>query len=212
MKLFSVLTERLTSYALDFMVAKAEGYIPDPSQWTSSKWDDKRYSIDGSQGLKIVDREGISTRKHSKSGKWYAMSMDDTTDNTTVDWCEFTTRGGVRYGSQSYEIHKRKQRFEGSSLLEAALRCYLYTKFGREVEVPSQFILTLPLDILGVLWADLGDIPTVFEGEHVDEIEQEFLHFPVGTHRENIWRWFESMNEKFSVGEIMSGSHQAVVS
>jgi len=37
------------------------------------------------------------------------------------------------------------------------------------------------------LWLRLGDIP-INEDE---EIEQRFLHFGVGTHREEIWHWFE---------------------
>lgn len=37
------------------------------------------------------------------------------------------------------------------------------------------------------LWYKLGDIP-VNEG---GEIEEDFLHFGVGTDREEIWHWFE---------------------
>lgn len=37
------------------------------------------------------------------------------------------------------------------------------------------------------IWNELGNIP-------IDEdecIEEEFLHFEIGTHRETIWHWFE---------------------
>jgi len=37
------------------------------------------------------------------------------------------------------------------------------------------------------LWQELGDIPT----NKNDEIEKRFLHFDIGTHREEIWHWFE---------------------
>ena len=43
------------------------------------------------------------------------------------------------------------------------------------------------------LWKKLGDIPT----DNGDCIELSFEHFPVGTHREDIWHWFESV---FHVG------------
>ena len=38
-----------------------------------------------------------------------------------------------------------------------------------------------------ILWKELEDIP-INEDE---EIEQRFLHFDIGTHREVIWHWFE---------------------
>jgi hypothetical protein len=38
-----------------------------------------------------------------------------------------------------------------------------------------------------VLWQKLGDIPT----DDRDCIELPFQHFQVGTHREEIWHWFE---------------------
>jgi hypothetical protein len=51
------------------------------------------------------------------------------------------------------------------------------------------------------LWGVLADIPT----NDQEEIEVEFIHFEKGTHRENIWHWFESQNKHFVVGEIQSG-------
>jgi len=38
-----------------------------------------------------------------------------------------------------------------------------------------------------MLWKKLGDIPT----DDKDCIELPFQHFQVGTHREEIWHWFE---------------------
>lgn len=57
------------------------------------------------------------------------------------------------------------------------------------------------------LWIRLGDIPTTPDGEDVDCIEEPFLHFPVGTHREDIWHWFEEQNHRFMVGPLMSGAY-----
>ena len=47
-----------------------------------------------------------------------------------------------------------------------------------------------------ILWEKLGDIP-INENE---EIEVNFLHFKIGTHREKIWHWFEN-KFKLSVAE-----------
>lgn len=46
------------------------------------------------------------------------------------------------------------------------------------------------------LWEQLGDTPINDE----EEIEVEFLQFEKGTHREEIWHWFES-EFNFSIGE-----------
>lgn len=37
------------------------------------------------------------------------------------------------------------------------------------------------------LWAELGNIPI----NNDDEIEERFLHFDIGTPKEDIWHWFE---------------------
>lgn len=79
-------------------------------------------------------------------------------------------------------------------------------------------VSTLPLGQLYALWDKLGDIPTVppagNEGDDDDStlpvgaegsIEEPFLHFPVGTHREDIWHWFEAQNPRFIVGDVMQG-------
>jgi len=46
------------------------------------------------------------------------------------------------------------------------------------------------------LWDKLGDIPTNDD----DEIEENFFHFDIGTHREEIWHWFEETYD-ISVGD-----------
>lgn len=60
------------------------------------------------------------------------------------------------------------------------------------------------LRLLYVLWHELSNIPTKYDGDDVDCIEESFVHFPIGTHRETIWHWFESQNEFFIVGEVMN--------
>ena len=49
-------------------------------------------------------------------------------------------------------------------------------------------------------WEKLGEI-TIDDDEC---IETEFLHFPVGTHREEIWHWFEEYYG-ISVAEDLMG-------
>lgn len=43
------------------------------------------------------------------------------------------------------------------------------------------------------LWIDLGDVPI---NQETEEIEKPWRHFCPGTHREEIWHWFE---EQFNI-------------
>jgi hypothetical protein len=58
---------------------------------------------------------------------------------------------------------------------------------------------------LYALWDKLGDVPTGFDGDYVDCLEEPFLHFPVQTHRETVWHWFEAQHPDFIAGEVMQG-------
>lgn len=50
-------------------------------------------------------------------------------------------------------------------------------------------------------WDSFADVPVSKDGA----IEAPFLHFGVGAERETIWRWFESQNPRFIVGDVMNG-------
>ncbi len=49
------------------------------------------------------------------------------------------------------------------------------------------------------MWEDFGDVPM---NPQTEEIEEEWNGFPAGTHREDIWHWFES-HFGVSVAELM---------
>ncbi|WP_206459730.1 hypothetical protein [Anaerovorax sp. IOR16] len=53
---------------------------------------------------------------------------------------------------------------------------------------------------LELLWEIFGDIPMNPETE---EIEDDFLYFPINTHREEIWYWFDENHSK-GVGWLMN--------
>lgn len=54
---------------------------------------------------------------------------------------------------------------------------------------------------LRILWDSLSNVAM---NPDTECMEEQFLHFPVGTHRTTIWRWFEGQHPKFSVGECMN--------
>lgn len=47
------------------------------------------------------------------------------------------------------------------------------------------------------LWAELRDVPV----NDKDEIEAAWRHFKAGSHREDVWRWFEATFPGFSVAK-----------
>ena len=104
-------TAELSGAALDWAVAKCEGYKPE-------YWDDDRLcftddwgadfepSCDWSQGGAIIEREGIAIYLYGDN-KWNAMA---------------------------------EKECQGETPLVAAMRCYVASKLGDEVEVPDELL------------------------------------------------------------------------
>lgn len=59
----------------------------------------------------------------------------------------------------------------------------------------------IELERLLRLWLELGDVYVDSDGR----TERSFLHFPEGTHCEEIWHWFEAQNPHFIVGDMQQG-------
>lgn len=53
---------------------------------------------------------------------------------------------------------------------------------------------TIPDPEIEELWRQFEDVPM---NPITEEIEEDFLHFPIGTSREEIWHWFD---EQHSMG------------
>ncbi len=96
-------TNELTGAALDWAVAKAEGFLCD------YKYNGclAPYSTNWSQGGPIIAREGVAIGR--TNGVWYAFRDENDDD-------------GVR----------------GETPLIAAMRCYVASKLGDEVEIPKE--------------------------------------------------------------------------
>lgn len=43
------------------------------------------------------------------------------------------------------------------------------------------------------MWDTLTDVPV---DPYTDRIEEQFMHFPAGTEREEIWKWFDERHSK----------------
>ena len=115
-----VKTNELTGAALDWAVAKCEGllcfgYRTDGERFAvkngDSGIDGFMPSTDWAQGGPIIEREGINLDNYAKNPKWSA-------------WTPAPDRESGE--AQAY----------GPTPLIAAMRCYVVSKLGDEVEIP----------------------------------------------------------------------------
>ena len=107
-------TSELIGQALDWVVAKLEGVPVDhPDYVWKIGGTVYRYATDWAQGGPIIDREGISLTK-GHSGWWIAKRLDvnDEEHYVTV----------------------------ASTPLIAAMRCYVASKLGDEVDIPEELV------------------------------------------------------------------------
>jgi hypothetical protein len=111
-------TSELTGQALDWAVAKCEGTVWDASEFLKYRdlydHDDAAlwYSIHWAQGGPIIEREGLDLRMEAP-GEWHAFMWWDDTNGA----------GDIL--------------MKGPTPLIAAMRCYVHSKLGDEVDVPE---------------------------------------------------------------------------
>ena len=106
-------TSELTGAALDWAVAKCEGidYMKDDVRFRGAYA--RKYSTDWAQGGPIIEREKI--------GFW-AYTLDEE-GNENPGWYAETFAGSVA---------------TGPTPLIAAMRCYVASKLGDEIELPEE--------------------------------------------------------------------------
>jgi hypothetical protein len=119
-------TSELTGAALDWAVAQCEGrgFVFGETDYTDGHTYQRgiaqatgpHYSTDWAHGGPIIEREGLSIRYAPKDarGAWYAV------------------QGPNRFLSPDHEG-------SGPTPLIAAMRCYVASKLGDDVDVPDMF-------------------------------------------------------------------------
>ncbi|AOV18819.1 hypothetical protein BJI67_16400 (plasmid) [Acidihalobacter aeolianus] len=140
--------ESLDGLVLDWAVAQAggvdvvlgEGCL---LQVYAAQREKKVYAPSSCWGLggQIIEDQAIAIRRHPSTGSWYAMMSEDLGSFEHAAWVKMTASGGERYGTLSYQVHKRQQRFDGPTPLVAAMRCFVASKFGSELHIPSAVLL-----------------------------------------------------------------------
>jgi hypothetical protein len=112
-------TSEATPRQLNWLAAKCEGHVDDETIIRRLDPDDEgwciAYSTDWSQGGPIIERECIALRGPSIRGGL---------------WASFVDLSGISQGPQ--------HRHTGPKPLIAAMRCYVASKLGDEVEIPEE--------------------------------------------------------------------------
>lgn len=110
-------TSELTDAALDWAVDQALGATMSTEDWLYRYkfLEGERYSTDWAQGGPIIEREGINLVHQGDAHDWDASLWD--------------------YAEQDWHLHT-----EGPTPLIAAMRCYVASKLGDEVDVPDEIL------------------------------------------------------------------------
>jgi hypothetical protein len=101
-------TSELTGHALDWAVAMAEN-------WAGADFEVKPYSTDWAQGGPIIEREKTALRAYDhETDKW---SAEPSIDTVQIRLSSFST---------------------GPTPLIAAMRCYVTSKLGDNIDIPKE--------------------------------------------------------------------------
>lgn len=115
-----VKTSELTGAALDWAVAKCEGGVGENQllgAWYAP-------STDWAQGGEIIERE--------KLGVWFSDEVIDEDGNILREVCWYCeTSCTADNGDEPYQFDT------GATPLIAAMRCYVASKLGDEIEIPE---------------------------------------------------------------------------
>jgi hypothetical protein len=113
-------TSELIGPALDWAVEKCEWLYPFLHKNPYGYWVMPNlpgsYSTDWSQGGPIIEREGIRTERWRNTDAWVAQMSE------AVEYAGF----------------KGYHRTSGPTPLVAAMRCFVASKLGNEVEIPEE--------------------------------------------------------------------------
>jgi hypothetical protein len=116
-------TNELTGAALDWAVAKAWQHVYSDRALLQAVAEGYKPSTDWSQGGPIIDREDIAMSS-KPDGLWAAYAPKGTRL--------------VQHGGQAVEIFNWYFKQEGYTPLIAAMRCYVASKMGDDIDIPAE--------------------------------------------------------------------------
>jgi hypothetical protein len=121
-------TSELTGAALDWAVAKCEGFDPETLNTKTGVVYSLRYGVytpstNWAQGGPIIEREH--------------MSLGSTPDGLCSAYAPEGTRW-IKYADKAVEYFQWTYKQQGPTRLIAAMRCYVVSKLGDDVDVPEE--------------------------------------------------------------------------
>lgn len=136
-------TSELTGAALDWAVAKCEGEVYSPVETYDGiglRYPATRYSSDWALGGPIIERESITVIRIDDD---FGVDAKGFCNNVRIPVWGATT--GQHGPQEQYEGERYPPQYEvsahdvvnGSTLLIAAMRCYVASKLGDEVDLPN---------------------------------------------------------------------------
>jgi hypothetical protein len=130
-------TSELEGVALDWAVAKCEGHDVEDETWWVDFGNDCCYSTDWAQGGPIIERERITLvcaeGEYNQEIKVYDIYW--VAERGKRNWDAIYGPQGDNWGD-CFQIDAGCM--SGSTPLIAAMRCYVESKLGDEVDVPDE--------------------------------------------------------------------------
>jgi hypothetical protein len=112
-------TSELTGAALDWAVTKCEGF--DHEVTPGNEWGVWGWATDWSQGGPIIERERIAVWFHTEYACWCSASLE---------WMDADVESDV--------FLEMPDAFRGPTPLIAAMRCYVASQLGDNIDVPKE--------------------------------------------------------------------------
>jgi hypothetical protein len=128
-------TNELTGVALDWAVAKCEGVTDEWREDGPFLW----------HGVPCI-RSGGHDVNYRPSSEWWLggpiIDREDIAMSATPDglWAAYAPKGTrlVQHGGQAVEVFNWTYKQQGYSPLIAAMRCYVASKLGDEIDLPKE--------------------------------------------------------------------------
>lgn len=152
--------------------------------------------VNAPAALQAAAAKGFYQAIHRMSEMRYQISREVQQENLETDVIEYLC---ALWESQNLEDWKYEY-MRTPKIMQLILQKYgkledCNVSYNATLESAYEMIsktITLNDDVLESLWKSFGEIPVDDDGV----TEEDFIGYPAGTHREEIWHWFDEHHTK----------------